>query len=136
MRTEDAMHSTHPFSLQPFFFIALALMLSSAAAARDKGALPEQSQTARAQLSGVDVTLEQVSGGKVSTTRTDDNGSFTFRDVAPGSYKLRIGCTGKATTTGDVAGGAGSQKCNAEFRIEITEKSTGVITGSIRKEGR
>ena len=129
------MHDRNPFPLRhAFLFIALALILSSTAGAKDRGAIPTSPQTAGAQVSGFEVRLEQVSGSKVLTTRTDEKGSFTFTDVGPGSYKLRIGCTGANATSPGVPGGADVQKCYAEFRVEITDKSTGVIRGSIRKE--
>ena len=127
------MYYHNPFCLH-FLFIALAVILSSTAIAKDRGAIPTPTQTAGAQVSGFEVRLEQVSGSKVLTTRTDEKGSFTFTDVGPGSYKLRIGCSGTNAISPGVAGGAGAQKCYAEFRVEITDKSTGVIKGAIRRE--
>jgi outer membrane lipoprotein-sorting protein len=115
--------------LQAFLFLILTVFLSSTAFATDRNDLAIKTQTARAQVSGMDVSLEQVSGTAVMTTKTDEKGSFTFSNVAPGSYKLRIGCD---TPVQAVPGSA--QKCHAEVRIVITEKSTGVIRGTIRKE--
>jgi hypothetical protein len=125
------MYYKNPFRLHAFLFIALAVILLSTAVAEDRGAIPTPAQTAGAQVSGFEVRLEQVSGSKVLTTRTDEKGSFTFTDVGPGSYKLRIGCAG---TNAISPGGAGVQNCYAEFRVEITDKSTGVIKGAIRRE--
>ena len=128
------MHYKNPLRLQASLFFVLAVTLSPTAVAKDRGGMPTQAQTAGAQVSGFEVRLEQVSGGKVLTTRTDERGSFTFSNVAPGSYKLRIGCAGTDAIGPGVAGGAGVQRCHAEFRVEITDKSTGVITGAIRRE--
>lgn len=128
------MYYKNPFRLHTFVLIVLAVILSTTAVAKDQGAIPTQAQTPGAQVSGLVVRLEQVSGGKVLTTRTDETGSFTFTDVGVGSYKLRIGCTGTDATSPGVAGGAAVQKCHAEFRVEITDKSKGVIRGAIRRE--
>jgi hypothetical protein len=123
------------FRLLSFSFTALTMIVSSPAIARDGGSPVSGAQTAGAQLSGVDVSLEEVAGGKVLTTRTDERGSFTFSDVAPGSYKLRIGCAGTGARGGDATAGAGVRRCYAEFRVGITDKSRGVVTGAIRREG-
>jgi hypothetical protein len=112
--------------LQAVSFIAF-IVLSSTAVAKDRSAAPTESQRGSQKLSGIDVNLEQPSGTKVMSTKTDERGSFIFSNVPPGSYKLRIGCEQPEQKPG--------QKCYAEMRILITEKSTGVITGSIRKEG-
>ena len=128
------MYYTNAIRLQALLFIVPAMILSPTAAAKDRSASPAQAQPASAQPSGVDVSLEQVSGGKVLTTRTDEKGGFTFSGVAPGSYKLRVGCARSDSAKPGVAGRAG-QKCYAEFRVEVTDGSTGVITGVIRREG-
>jgi hypothetical protein len=120
--------------LQALLFIVVAMILPSTAVAEDRSASPAGAQAASAQVPGVEVSLEQVSGGKVLTTRTDEKGSFTFSGVAPGSYKLRVGCARADAISSDVAGRA-EQRCYAEFRIEITDGSTGVITGAVRSEG-
>ena len=52
---------------------------------------PVQAQSVSEHVSGVDVSLEQISSGRTQTAKTDDKGKFTFSDVAPGTYKLRIG---------------------------------------------
>jgi len=114
-------------------FITL-IVLSSTAFAKERGGAPIDSQSASSQVSGIDVSLEQVSGTKILSTKTDEKGGFSFSNVAPGSYKLRIGCS-KTDAASPDATVSPSQKCYAEMRIVITEKSTGVITGSIRKEG-
>jgi hypothetical protein len=85
-------------------------------------------------VSGIDVSLEQVSGTKILSTKTDEKGGFSFNNVAPGSYKLRIGCSKTDAPSRD-ATVSPSKKCYAEMRIVITEKSTGVITGTIKREG-
>ena len=113
---------------QAILFVILTVFLSSTTLADDRAAQTAQ-PAAVPQVSGMDVRLEQISGTAVLTTRSDENGNFTFSSVAPGSYKLRVGCD----TAGQATPG-GAQKCHAEFRIVITEKSTGVIKGTIRKE--
>src|SRR5215475_6808802 len=113
---------------QSFLFFILAMCLSSSALAQDRTALTTK-PIAGAQVSGIDVRLEQVSGTAVLSTKSDEKGSFIFTKVAPGSYKLRIGCDKP-----DQAAPESSQKCYTEVRIVITEKSSGVITGTIRKE--
>jgi len=129
------MHYKTFFSLQTFLFITLAMIFTPAVTAKGPNSLVIEAQTAGAQMSGVDISLVDDSGGKVLTSRTDEKGSFTFSNVGPGSYKLRIGCAGAGARSGDVSGGAGVQKCYAEFHIKITDESRGVITGAIRKEG-
>ena len=63
-----------------------------------------------------------------------------FNNVAPGSYKLRIGCERTDAASLDTTArtepknAQDSQKCYKEVRIVITEKSKGVISGTIRKE--
>ena len=128
------MYFNNALRLQAFSFIVLAVFLSPAAVARDQSALPAEVHIASVQVSGLDVSLEHISGGKVLTTKTDEKGSFTFSDVGPGNYKLRIGCPGTGAISRDVAGGAGVQRCYAEFRVEIADKSRGEIRGSIRRK--
>jgi len=124
------MYFTNAFrARQAFLFFILAVFLSTAVLAEDRTAVITKPTAEAAQVSGIDVRLEQVSGTAVLTTRTDEKGNFTFSNVAPGSYKLRIGCD----TTGQGVPGS-AQKCHAEVRIVITERSTGVVTGTIRKE--
>ena len=113
---------------QSLLFFILAMRLSSPALAEDRTALTTK-EIAGAQVSGIDVRLEQVSGTAVLSTKTDEKGSFIFTKVAPGSYKLRIGCDKPGQAASE-----GSQKCYTEVRIVITEKSKGVITGTIRKD--
>ena len=113
---------------QSFLFFILTMFLSSPALAEDRTALTTK-PIAGAQVSGIDVKLEQVSGTAILSTKTDEKGNFTFSDVAPGSYKLRIGCEKPGQAAPE-----SSQKCYTEVRIVITEKSSGVITGTIRKE--
>ena len=104
---------------------------------------PVQAQSVRGQVSGVDVSLEQISSGRTQTAKTDDKGKFTFSDVAPGTYKLRIGCTGASAqsptassgtmkSSGQSAQGDG-RRCYAEFRVEITDKSRGTISGVVER---
>ena len=112
-----------------FWFIFLTAILATPTFAQDRPALETKPLPATAQVSGIDVRLEQVSGSALLTTRTNDKGSFTFGNVAPGTYTLRIGCD----VPGQAAPGS-AQKCRAEVRIVITEKSTGVVTGTIKKE--
>jgi len=114
---------------QAFLFFILTALLSTAVLAEDRTAVITKPTAGAAQVSGIDVRLEQVSGTAVLTTRTDEKGSFSFSNISPGSYKLRIGCDKPGQTAPDSA-----QKCSTEVRIVITEKSTGVITGTIRKE--
>jgi hypothetical protein len=102
-----------------------------------------QAQSVREQVSGVDVSLEQISSGRTQTARTDDKGKFTFSDVAPGTYRLRIGCTGASAqsptaSSGTMSsGGQGAQgdsrRCYAEFRVEVTDKSKGHISGVVER---
>src|SRR5688500_20409850 len=117
------MYHTSAIRLQALLLIVLTVILSPTADAKDRSASPAQAQAASAQPSGVDVSLEQVSGGKVLTTSTDEKGSFTFSDVAPGSYKLRIGCARADAAKPGVAGRA-EQRCYEDFRVEITDGST------------
>jgi len=121
---------------QAFLFLVLIVLLSSATLAENRTHLITKRAAGPAQVSGVDVRLEQISGTAVQTTKTDDKGTFTFNNVAPGSYRLRIGCEKTDAASPETAARTGqdSQKCNKEIRIVITEKSTGVISGTIRKE--
>ena len=124
------MYFTNGFrARQAFLLFIFAAFLSTAVLAEDRTAVITKPTARAAQASGIDVRLEQVSGTAVLTTRTDEKGSFSFSNVSPGSYKLRIGCD----TPGQGAPDS-TQKCRAEVRIVITEKSTGVITGTIRKQ--
>jgi hypothetical protein len=120
--------------LRALLFIVFTMILSSTAVAKGRTDSPAEAQAASAQVSGVDVSLEQVPGGKVRTTTTDEKGSFIFSGVAPSRYKLRVGCARADAIRAD-AGGRAEQRCYAEFRVEITDGSAGVITGSIRREG-
>jgi Carboxypeptidase regulatory-like domain len=120
--------------LEAFSFIAL-IVLSSTAVAKARSGASTDSQKPAEQLAGIVVSLEQVSGTKILSTKTDEKGSFSFSNVVPGSYKLRIGCAKADAAPPDVTAQAPAPKCYAEMRIVITDKSMGVITGSIRKEG-
>lgn len=39
---------------------------------------------------GIDVQLEQIPGGKAKVVRTDKDGKFTFANLAPGKYVLKL----------------------------------------------
>jgi Carboxypeptidase regulatory-like domain len=67
----------------------LLILLTSPASAQQPSVTSKQA--ADAKLSGIDVVLEQIPSGKRLTTRTDDGGRFSFRDVDSGKYRLRIG---------------------------------------------
>jgi|SRR5215471_6817068 len=116
-----------------FSFIAI-IVLSPPAIAKAPGCASTDSQKPAEPLSGIPVSLVQVSGTKIMSTQTDARGTFSFSNVAPGGYKLRIGCEKAAAASPDANTQAAATRCYAEMKIVITEKSTGVITGSIKRE--
>src|SRR3972149_9150616 len=45
---------------------------------------------------GIDISLEEIPGGRVRSTTADKSGYFLFDRVAPGRYLLRLGSTSLA----------------------------------------
>ena len=42
---------------------------------------------------GVDISLEQIPSGKISTTQTDEDGRYVFKEVDTSAYKMRFDFT-------------------------------------------
>jgi len=73
------MYFTNVFrARKAFLFFTLIVFLSTATFAEDRTALITKPTVGAAQVSGIDVRLEQISGNTVLTTKTDDKGNFTF----------------------------------------------------------
>jgi hypothetical protein len=113
---------------------AAIIVLCCSALARQRGTLP--AHAAGKGAAGIDVTLEQVTGGRRTETKTDEAGNFSFSNVEAGTYKLRIGCavvTGSEELEAEVARHRGDQRCRAEMLIVMTYGSKGDIKGSVGK---
>jgi len=50
---------------------------------------------------GLDITIEQIPGGKILTVKTDKKGKYIFDRLAPGTYKLRVGPPKPAAKSAD-----------------------------------
>lgn len=57
------------------------------------------SAAAGSSVSGIDVSLEPQSGGKVFRAKTDANGSFSFANLPPGRYILRLKAAAASAST-------------------------------------
>jgi hypothetical protein len=137
------MLKTNAIWLKIISLMILSIFLSLSSAAQKADAAPTQARSASGQVSGVGVTLEHIPSGKRLITKTDEKGVFTFRDVGPGSYKLRIGCaevsgqdftrSGRTESSNKEGTQGESERCHAEFRVEISDKSEGNISGVVRR---
>lgn len=93
-------------------------------------------ETGEKIVSGISVTLLNAAGEPVKSAKTNKSGSYTFTDLVPGDYALRMTArTGYAfTRTGDgsvlenIGGGQGE---SALFRVELGENKTGMSAGLI-----
>ena len=57
------------------------------------GGTPGEVEQEEVGLPGVTVELKDSSGGKVASTTSAEDGSFTFEDVQPGEYEVGIGAS-------------------------------------------
>jgi hypothetical protein len=120
--------------IRAFALAPAIIVLCCSALARQRGAPP--SHTAGRGAAGIDVTLEQVSSGRRTETKTDEAGNFSFSNVDAGTYKLRIGCavvTESEESGAEMARHRGDQRCRAEMLVVMTYGSKGDIKGSVGK---
>jgi alpha-glucoside transport system permease protein len=67
------------------------------------GGTPGKVENEEAGLPGVTVELDTADGEKVDSTKTEPNGTFAFRDVQSGSYRVAIGAGTFAEPFGGVS---------------------------------
>jgi alpha-glucoside transport system permease protein len=67
------------------------------------GGTPGQVETGEVGLPGVTVELRDSGGKTVGSTKTSDNGTFTFQDVSQGQYQVDIGASTFAKPFGGVS---------------------------------
>lgn len=89
-----------------------------------------EAAVAGSPVSGATVELWQ-GGSLVATTTTDANGQFSFRNLAPGTYTVKVLVDGTVVKTPDVTVGADDQAIvgvatNGESTVEVTAISTDV----------
>ena len=97
---------------------------------------------------GLDITIEQIPGGKIITVKTDKNGKYVFNRLALGTYKLRVGPHKPAaksvddynssrsnTTTSINADGIEEHTINIELSSKILKGKDPGITIKIGKQG-
>ena len=93
-------------------------------------------ETGEKIVQGISVTLLNADGEPVKSTKTNKNGAYTFTELAPGSYTLRMTAkagyaftlTGAGSVISNIGGGQGE---SAPFRIALDEDLTGVDAGLI-----
>ena len=82
-----------------------------------------------ANIAGAEVRLRSRAGGELSTT-TDDNGTYSFTNVAPGEYVLEIRANGFASSAARVTVTRG-QSVKSDVRLSIDSISETVsVTGT------
>lgn len=64
--------------------IAASLLVAPLAASPAQGQMGDPA-------TGLDITISQIPGGQIKTTKTDSTGYFVFDRLAPGTYVLRPG---------------------------------------------
>jgi hypothetical protein len=78
-------------------------------------------------VAGASVTLESNSSKSQQAQVTDSSGSFTFSDLASGSYRIMVRAKGFADWTGsDVALGAGQYYDIPEISLKVASANTNV----------
>ena len=93
-------------------------------------------ETGEKIVSGISVTLLNASGEPVKSARTNKSGSYTFTDLVPGDYALRMTAktgyaftqTGEGSILENIGDGQGE---SALFRVALGENKTGMSAGLI-----
>ncbi len=90
----------HTMSLARLFILAIALLFCSPVAfSQSHGSISGKvADPQGASVAGAEVHLRSRSGSQ-SLAITDDNGAYSFRNVAPGDYVLEIKKDGFASST-------------------------------------
>ena len=81
-------------------FVCLLLMPIAVAGQSGSAIRGKITDSDGAALQGAEVQLVSRAGGRVSA-RTDAEGLFVFRDIAPGNYIIEISSPGFAITTSE-----------------------------------
>lgn len=70
-------------------------------------------------VDGLDITIEQIPGGKISTTQTDDDGRYVFKNVDTGVYKIRFDFTDFDDTLVEGQIDYNSSRKNVKFIVRV-----------------
>ena len=110
------------------FGICVCLLLMPIAVAGQSGSAIRGKITDSngAALKGAEVQLVSRAGGRVSA-RTDAEGLYVFRDIAPGNYIIEISSPGFAVTTSEPVRVEGGQAVTQDFQLSIASVNENVV---------
>lgn len=85
---------------------------------------------------GIDVSLEQIPGGKIVNTKTDEFGNYEFKNVAEGNYIIHIGKFPTVSNTkGEVKTVAHEAAHVVQQKQGLNKKANAPSSISIKEEG-
>jgi hypothetical protein len=82
---------------------------------------------AGASLPGATVTITNVENGLKRTVKTDDSGRFSFPQLMPGTYSVRVEADRFATRQNNAVSAALGQKQTVDFRLEIASTNQSIL---------
>ncbi len=115
------------------FYLFIVLLFSATIAFAQNGSLKGKvyDESTNTSLPGANVTID----GTTKQTTTDANGSFTFNDLTPGDYKIKVHFIGYRDYEKEVDVVAGKVKTlNIPISSQSNELSEVSVFGSVGKE--
>ncbi len=118
----------HTTLLARLFVVAIALLFCSPVAfSQSHGSITGKvTDPQGASVTGAEVRLRLRSGSQ-SITVTDDNGAYSFRNVAPGDYVLEIKKGGFATFTSNELTVTRGQSLTSDAKLSVEAVSENVV---------
>src|SRR5258708_487491 len=118
----------HTMSLARLFILAIALLFCSPVAfSQSHGSISGKvADPQGASVAGAEVHLRSRSGSQ-SLAITDDNGAYSFRNVAPGDYVLEIKKDGFASSTSNQLTVTRGQSLISDAKLSVEAVSENVV---------
>ena len=122
--------ATLGFGAQPlrgYLLLMLILFLSGFVSAQTNSSITGRvTDQHGASVAGAEILLRSRNGSQ-SVAATDDNGTFSFRNVASGEYVLEIRKSGFATFTSNELSVAHGQSLTNDFKLSVEAVSESVV---------
>ncbi len=107
--------------------IAVVLIVWAVAAAQTKTNIHGRvTDDQNANIAGAEVTLRSRTGGQASTL-TNDNGDYTFSNIAPGDYIIEVRASGFATFTSVLLPVSRGQDQSNDVRLSVQAVDENVV---------
>src|SRR3989442_7441047 len=120
---------------QIILIVAAMLMTSTVGAQTATGLRGHVTDAHKANVAGANVALIERSGLRTQTV-TDDNGVYTFNNIAPGDYVLEVRASGFVTFTSNVFHVARGEAQYNDVNLALEGASESVVLTATRTSQR